>query len=212
MPGTPLLDLREAFARCRKLRLEACEIHPTPKSHVHVGAIDLEAEGPPARALGGENRRARAQKSVKHDIAAARHILNHIGDQIGRLDRGVAFQIVLAAAKAVHRGRRPHVRAIAAMPAKFDVVHVLAIADHVDENHLVAAAVQRAHPSVRLRPDRDVQAPSERRFPSSDLLARMMMVHEHERHGPVPAVRCHQDLCLGEESRELFGLISPWAY
>jgi len=70
---------------------------PALDRHINIGRIDIEpAEAPPGP-LGCHERGSRAQKKIKHQIAAPGHILDRIGNQCACRKSNSHIQMVKSA-------------------------------------------------------------------------------------------------------------------
>src|SRR5215469_10328386 len=101
---------------------------PTANDRVDIERIELQPAAAPAGALGGDHRRAAAEKGVEHDVGSGRTVEDRIGHQRHRLHcwmqrREIA--LLGAAAKGIAARVPPDIAAIASEPAELDVVAVL---------------------------------------------------------------------------------------
>src|SRR5947209_9579411 len=100
---------------------------PAADDRVDITGIELKSVAAPAGALGGDHRRAAAEKGIEHNVAAGRAVEDRIGDHrhrfYGRMQRR---QIALLAAvgKGVCPGVMPNITAVAAKLAELDIVAV----------------------------------------------------------------------------------------
>ena len=62
---------------------------PAADDRVDIEAIEFQPIVAPAGALGGDYRRAAAEKSVEDDVAARRAVEDRVGDHRHRLDGGM---------------------------------------------------------------------------------------------------------------------------
>src|SRR5438105_7326573 len=132
---------------------------PAADDRIDIGGVELQPVAAPAGALGGDHRRATADKAVEYDVAARRAIEDRIGDHRDRLHRRVQRrEIALSAAAGEGVGPRvaPYVAAVAPEPAKLDVVAVPGAAVFEHEDKLVLAAVERTHAAIVLDPNTEV--------------------------------------------------------
>ena len=100
---------------------------PAANGGIDIAWIELEPAAAPARALGGDHRRAAAEKGVEHDVAARRAVEDRIGDHGDRLHRRVERQqitLLATAGKGIGPGITPHIAAVAPKPAELDIVAV----------------------------------------------------------------------------------------
>src|SRR2546423_1920186 len=131
---------------------------PAANDRIDITRVELQPTAAPAGTLGGDHRRAAAEKAVEHDVAARRAVEDRIGDHRHRLYRRVQRrQIAFAASgKGIGPGVSPNIGAVAPEAAELDIVAVPASAVLEDKDELVLAAVERSHPSIVLDPDAEV--------------------------------------------------------
>src|SRR5437588_11983627 len=137
----------------------AGECLPAADDRVDIAGIELKSVAAPAGALGGDHRRAAAEKAVEHDVAAGRAVEDRIGDHRHRFYcRMQRRQIALlaAAGKGVGPGVVPDIGAVAAELAELDVVAVSVAAVFEHKDKLMLAAVKRAHPGIVFGPNAEV--------------------------------------------------------
>jgi hypothetical protein len=136
----------------------AGELLPARDCRIDIVWVDLDAEAPPAGALGGKNGRSAAAKGIEHRIAPLRRIEQRVRDETDRLDGRMQLENSLApfAGQVIGTGIIPDIGAVAAEPAKLDIVamRLLAVAKHEDE--LMPRTVERTHSPVALHPDAEV--------------------------------------------------------
>jgi hypothetical protein len=125
------------------------------------GDYEVGYSKPPCRAgaLGGDHRRTTAEKGIKHDVAASRAVEDRVGDHRHRLDGRVQrreIALLAAAGKGIAPRIVPHIAAVAAELAELDIIAMPMAAVFEDEDQLVLAAVERAHPGIVLDPDTEV--------------------------------------------------------
>src|SRR5689334_20672650 len=131
---------------------------PAANDRIDIATVELQPIAAPAGALGGDHRRAAADKAVEHDVAARRAVEDRVGNHRHRLHRRVKRRQIafLAWDKGVGPGVIPDIAAVAPEAAELDVVAVPAAAVLEDKDELVPAAIERAHPGVVLDPDAEV--------------------------------------------------------
>ena len=98
---------------------------PTADNRVDLSRIELQPVAAPAGALGGDQRRAAAEKGVEHDITAGRAVEHRIRDHCHRLYGRVQRQqitFLAATGEGIDPGVVPDIAAIAAKPAELDIV------------------------------------------------------------------------------------------
>src|SRR5215472_9681115 len=136
---------------------------PAANGRVDIAHIKLQPVAAPTGALGGDQRRATAEKGVEYDVAAGRTIEDRVGNHCHRFDGRVQLQeiaVLAAAGKGVGPRIGPDVAAVAAKPAELNVIAMPAAAVFEDEHEFVLAAVERAHPAIGFGPDAEVQYPA----------------------------------------------------
>ena len=62
-------------------RLKARPGRPALDRHVDIGRIDVEAAEAPPGPLCCNERGARSEEEIEHEVAAPRHVLDRVGDQ-----------------------------------------------------------------------------------------------------------------------------------
>src|SRR5947207_13595642 len=105
----------------------AGECLPAADDRVDIAGIELKSVAAPAGALGGDHRRAAAEKAVEHDVAAGRTVEDRIGDHRHRLHRRMQRQqiaLLAAAGEGIGPGVAPEIAAIAAELTELDIVAV----------------------------------------------------------------------------------------
>src|SRR5438309_6262556 len=132
---------------------------PAADDRVDIAGIELKSVAAPAGALGGDHRRAAAEKAIEHDVAAGRAVEDRIGDHRHRFYcRMQRRQIALlaAAGEGVGPGVVPNITAVATELAELDIVAVWLAAVFEHKDQLVLAAVERTHAGAVLDPDAKV--------------------------------------------------------
>src|ERR1700747_3247039 len=100
---------------------------PTANGRIDIDWVEFQGAAAPAGALGGDNRRAAAEKGVEYDVAARRAVEDRIGDHRHRLHRRVQCQEIAfrtAAGEGVNTRVLPDIAAVAAKLAKLNVIAV----------------------------------------------------------------------------------------
>src|SRR5205814_1707518 len=169
----------------------AGECLPAADDRVDIAGIELKSVAAPAGALGGDHRRAAAEKSVEHDVAAGRAVEDRIGDHSHRLHGRMECQQVAlrATGEGVGRGIIPDIAAIAAELSELDIIAMLSAAMFKDKNKLVLAAIERAHSAVVLDPDAEIFQLAVCRSAGDQQLLEMAPIHAHVVQRALDAVR-----------------------
>jgi hypothetical protein len=108
-----------------KLSVVLGEDFPTTKNAVAIDGIEFAKPSPTSRLVRGDQRRAGASEEVKNDAAAARNVLNRVGDHLDRLDCWMQLELIEPTGfEGVDAAIFPHVGAIAAVLAKLETVDV----------------------------------------------------------------------------------------
>src|SRR5205085_9317745 len=100
---------------------------PATDYRIDISGIEFQPIAAPAGALGGDYRRAAAEKGVEHDVAAGRAVEDRVGHHRHRLHGRVQRQKIALAAvsgKRVDPRVMPHIGAVAAELAELDIVAV----------------------------------------------------------------------------------------
>ena len=100
-PITPATDMTAAVLHhdtTIKPGRAPCHRRPALERHIDIGGVDVEPAEPPPGPLGGDQRGARAEERIKHELAAARHVLDRVRNERRRLDCRVQRQILAPAA------------------------------------------------------------------------------------------------------------------
>src|SRR5438270_9062145 len=121
---------------------------PAQDRGIDIERIELQAMTDPAGALGGDQRRAAAEKGVEHNLTAAGTIPQCIGYQRHRLDRRMQRKKVAFGARPAERvgsGVAPHIAAVTTIKPELNMVLVRLAAVLEDEHELVLAAVEGTH-------------------------------------------------------------------
>src|SRR5205814_10471712 len=137
----------------------AGECLPAADDRVDIAGIELKSVAAPAGALGGDHRRAAAEKAIEHDVAAGRAVEDRVGDHRHRFHRRMQrrqITLLAAAGEGVGPGVPPDIAAVAPELAELDIVAVPVAAVFEHEDELMLAAIERAHPGVVLDPDAEV--------------------------------------------------------
>jgi len=130
---------------------------PPPHGLVAIDRIEFNQVCLPLRPLACDEGSAAPAKAVDNEIATARTVPNGIGYKCDWFYGRVHAEFIESLGpKRVRSGIGPNVAAIAAMPAKLDVVQVPSATVLPGKNQLVLAPVKGAHPGVGLRPNNEI--------------------------------------------------------
>src|SRR5205085_1129984 len=124
----------------------AGQLLPATDNRIDIARIELRPVAAPAGALGRDHRRAAAEETVEHDVAAGGAVEDRVGHQAHRLHGRVQRQQVSLLGLARERvgpGVLPDIAAVPAEPAELDVVAVRPLARLEDADELMLAAVER---------------------------------------------------------------------
>src|SRR3954465_5685832 len=105
----------------------AGECLPAADDRVDIAGMELKSVAAPAGALGGDHRRAAAEKAIEHDVAAGRAVEDRIGDHRHRFywwSKRRQIALLAAAGEGVGPWVVPDIGAVAAEWAELDVVAV----------------------------------------------------------------------------------------
>src|SRR5205823_3177092 len=114
--------------------------------------------------------------------------------------------LAAAPGEGIGPGIMPHIAAVAAKPAKLDIVAVSVAAMFEHKDKLVLAAVERAHPGIIFDPDADVLQLAIGRKTGGQQLLHMAPVHADELDGAFNAKGREVAKGLAEKSGE-FGTV-----
>ena len=96
----------------------------------------------------------------------------------------------------------PAIGSVATVLTELDIVGMGRLAHDVGENHFMLAAPRRTETRIRFYPYADIEPAPEHSVSGRNLFARMVVIHEHERHRAVAALCRHGHLRVGQEARE----------
>src|SRR5580704_12953449 len=122
---------------------------PAVDDRIDIAGVELQPVAAPAGALGGDQRRATAEKGVEHDVATGRAVEDRVSDHGHRLDRRMQRQenaLLAAAGEGVGPGMVPDIASIAPKLAEQDVV-AMPVAAVFEYKHKLVLAPVKASPS-----------------------------------------------------------------
>src|SRR5262249_35672469 len=149
---------RSCSAPLRTLRYAPRDTGPAIDRYVDVSRIDVEATKAASNPFGSNERRPRAEEEVEDEVAAARYVLDRIGNQRAGLDRRMQIQTRAAATlECIDGGIIPDVGAIASVLAQLNRVKMRHVTDPEHKDKLMLRAIERSHSRIGLVPNADVQ-------------------------------------------------------
>jgi hypothetical protein len=92
--GSRRRDILKCLPGSRQNGAGACYGLEPPQDHIAVGRIIFNQAGAPPRLLCGDHGRAGTAEWIEHNGAASAAILDRVGHEVDRLDRGMQFKIV----------------------------------------------------------------------------------------------------------------------
>jgi len=153
-----LTDFFKRFSAYAIDRIPASKQLPTPHGQIDIRRIDLQTVATSAYLFGRQERRARAAKRIQDNVVAARAIFYGVCDHSCWFDGRVGAQVVhTPGAKRVCAGVFPHIRAVATVTAKLNVIEMNRIGDPKHADQLMFAAIKTALSGVGFDPDDDIE-------------------------------------------------------